>query len=186
MEAYLQVFVNFEQNNWARLLPMANFAYNNAKNANTGHTPFELNCGYYPCISFEKNTNLRSQSKTANKLSTELQKLITVCRENLYYTQKLQKQANNKDVKPRSYAPSDKVWLNRKYIKTKQNWKLEAKFFRPFQVLHPVSKQAFKLELLKQWKVHDVFHVSLLEQDTTTKRQIDEKISELEFEVGNT
>ena len=30
MEAYLQVFVNFKQNNWARLLLMAKFAYNNA------------------------------------------------------------------------------------------------------------------------------------------------------------
>ena len=28
MEAYLRVFVNFEQNDWARLLPMAEFAYN--------------------------------------------------------------------------------------------------------------------------------------------------------------
>ena len=40
MEAYLRAFVNFEQNDRARLLPMAEFAYNNAKNASTGHTPF--------------------------------------------------------------------------------------------------------------------------------------------------
>ena len=40
MEAYLRAFVNFEQNDWARLLPMAEFAYNNAKNASTGHTFF--------------------------------------------------------------------------------------------------------------------------------------------------
>ena len=44
MEAYLQVFVNFKQNDWAKLLPMADFAYNNAKNASTGFMPFELNC----------------------------------------------------------------------------------------------------------------------------------------------
>ena len=47
MEAYLRVFVNFEQNDWIRLLPMAEFLYNNAKNASTGHMPFELNCGYH-------------------------------------------------------------------------------------------------------------------------------------------
>ena len=41
MEVYLQAFVNFEQNDWARLLPIAEFAYNNAKNASTGYTPFE-------------------------------------------------------------------------------------------------------------------------------------------------
>ena len=47
IKAYVGAFVNFEQNDWVRLLPMAKFAYNNAKNASTSHTPFELNCGYY-------------------------------------------------------------------------------------------------------------------------------------------
>ena len=56
MEAYLQAFVNFEQNDWARLLPMAEFTYNNAKNASTGHTPFELNCYYHPRVSFKEDT----------------------------------------------------------------------------------------------------------------------------------
>ena len=31
IEAYFRVFINFKQNNWAQLLPMAKFAYNNAK-----------------------------------------------------------------------------------------------------------------------------------------------------------
>ena len=132
MEAYLRAFVNFEQNDWARLFPMAEFAYNNAKNASTNHTPFELNCGYHPCVSFKKDTDSRSRSKIADKLSTELEELMTVCQENLCHAQELQKSAHNKGVKPRSYASGDKVWLNIKYIKTKQNRKLEAKFFGPF------------------------------------------------------
>ena len=33
-----------------------------------------------------------------------------------------------------SYASGNKVWLNNKYIKIKQNCKLETKFFDPFQV----------------------------------------------------
>ena len=44
MEAYLMVFINFKQNDWARLLPMAEFAYNNSMNARTGYTPFKFNC----------------------------------------------------------------------------------------------------------------------------------------------
>ena len=52
MEAYLRAFINFDQNDWTRLLLMAEFAYNNAKNASTGHTPFELNCGYYFQVSY--------------------------------------------------------------------------------------------------------------------------------------
>ena len=183
MEAYLWACVNFEQNDWARLLPMAEFAYNNAKNASTGHTPFELNCGYHPRVLFKEDTNPCSQSKTADELSAKPRELMIICRENLQHAQGLQKRAHNKDVKPRSYAPSDKVWLNSKYIKTKRNRKLEAKFFGPFRVLHPVGKQAYKLKLTRKWKMHDVFHASLLEQDTTKKGRVDEKAMELD--AGN-
>ena len=150
MEAYFQAFVNFEQNDWARLLPIAELAYNNAKNASTGYTPFKLNCKYHSCVFFEEDTNFCSQSKTAKKLSSKLKKLMIVCLENLHHAQKLQKQAHDKGIKPRSYALSDKIWLNNKYIQTKQNRKLEAKFFRPFRVLHPINKQAYKLKLAKK------------------------------------
>ena len=51
IETYFRAFVNYEQNDWARLLSMAEFAYNNAKNARIGHTPFKLNYGYYPRVS---------------------------------------------------------------------------------------------------------------------------------------
>ena len=77
METYLGVFVNFKQNNWARLLPIAEFAYNNAKNASIGHTPFKLNCGYHPCVFFKEDTNSRSWSKIADELLVELWELIT-------------------------------------------------------------------------------------------------------------
>ena len=119
---------------------MAKFAYNNAKNASTGHTPFKLNCGYHPHIFFKENIDPCSQSKTANELSAELQELMIICRENFYHAQELQKQVHDKGVKPKSYAPGNKIWLNSKYIKTKQNRKLEAKFFGSFQVLYPVGK----------------------------------------------
>ena len=85
MEAYLQAFVNFEQNNWAKLLPIAEFAYNNAKNASTSDTPFELNCGYHPRMLYEENVNSRSQSKLADKLLAELKELMIFCREHRYY-----------------------------------------------------------------------------------------------------
>ena len=91
---------------------------------------------------YEKDINSCFQSKSAYKLLAELRELMIVCPENLYHAQELQKRAQDKRVKPQSYAPSEKVWLNSKYIKTKRNRKLEAKFFGPFQVLYPVGKQA--------------------------------------------
>ncbi len=89
MEAYLRAFVNWEQDDWARLLPMAEFAYNNAKNAITSHTSFELNCGYHPRVSFEENVDSRSRSRSANKLVEELRELMEVYCQNLLHVQEL-------------------------------------------------------------------------------------------------
>ena len=78
MKAYFRAFVNIKQNDWVRLLPMAEFTYNNAINASTSYMPFELNCSYHLCVFFKKNTNLGSQSKTAKELSSKLTELMTV------------------------------------------------------------------------------------------------------------
>ena len=68
---------------------MAEFAYNNTKNASTGHTPFELNCGYHSRMSYKDDVDPRSKSKSADDLSAKLRELMIVCRENLHYAQKL-------------------------------------------------------------------------------------------------
>ena len=109
MEAYLQAFVNFEQNNWARLLLMAEFAYNNAKNASTGYIFFELNCRYHSLVSYKKDLDPCSKSRTAEKLSSKLQELMTFCQQNLHHAQELQKRGHDKGVKPQSYALGEKV-----------------------------------------------------------------------------
>ena len=126
---------------------MAEFAYNNAKNASTGHTPFELNCGYHPRVLYKEDVDPRSQSKSADEFLTELRELMIVCQKNLQHAQELQKQAHEKGVKPQSYVSGEKILLNSKYIKIKRNQKLATKFFGPFRVLHLVGKQAYKLEL---------------------------------------
>ena len=75
--------------------------------------------------------------------------------------------------------------LNSKYIETKQNRNLKAKFFGSFRVLYPVEKQAYKLELPKKWRIYDVFHVLLLEQDITKRGQVDKTTSQIELDEAN-
>lgn len=60
MKTYLRTFVNNEQNDRARLLAINEFAYNNVKNANTGHTLFELNCGFHSRLSSKKDIDFCS------------------------------------------------------------------------------------------------------------------------------
>ena len=91
-------------------------------------------------MSYKDDVDPRSQSKLADKLSAELRELIIVWQENFQHAQELQKQVYDKGVKPWSYAPSKKVWLSSKYIKTKHNQKLEPKLFRLFWVLYPIGK----------------------------------------------
>lgn len=55
-----------------------------------------------------------------------------VYEKNLYHSQAFQKQTDNKNVIPKNYIPSEKIQLNSKYIKIKQNFKLEGKFFDIF------------------------------------------------------
>ncbi len=93
---------------------MTEFAYNNAKNTSNGYTPFKLNCGYYPRVSFEEDVDPRSRSCLANKLAEELRELIEVYCQNLHHVKKLQKRAHNNRIKNRSYALGKKVLLNSK------------------------------------------------------------------------
>ena len=121
MKAYFRNYVNWEQNDLIYLLPIVEFKYNNVKNISTGHTPFKLNCGFYPRVFFKDIIDSCSRSCSANKLAKKLRKLMDICQQNLLYAQKLYKKAYDKGMKPQNYTLEEKVWLNSKYIKTKQN-----------------------------------------------------------------
>jgi len=51
LEQYIRIYCNYQQDNWSELLPLAEFAYNNAPHATTGVSPFFANKGYHPNIS---------------------------------------------------------------------------------------------------------------------------------------
>ncbi len=89
MEASLKPFVNWEQDNWAKLLPMVEFAYNNVKNASTGHILFKLNYSYHSKVFFKEDVDPRSRSRSANKLADKLKELMEVCCQNLLHAQEL-------------------------------------------------------------------------------------------------
>ena len=50
-------------------------------------------------------------------------------------------------------------------------------------MLYPIGKEAYKLELPKKWRIHNVFHISLLEQNSIKKGQVNDM--QLEFKTGN-
>lgn len=174
--------MKIEQDDEARLISIAEFAYNNGNNASINCMPFELNCSYHSWVSYKNDNDSYSRSKTGEKLLSELYKLITVDRKNVHHAQAFQKKSFDKYVKLKRYASGDIVWLNSKYIKTRRNCKLESKFFGSFQVLYPVKSQVYKLELPKKCSIYNIFHILLLEQDITRKKQMLNNIAKLDVD----
>jgi len=48
LEQYLRIYCNYQQSDWAQLLPLAEFMYNNTPSAATGVSLFFTNKGYHP------------------------------------------------------------------------------------------------------------------------------------------
>jgi Integrase zinc binding domain len=60
LEQYLRVYCNYQWDNWSELLPLAEFAYNNAPSATTGISPFFANKGYHPNLTVHPEQDLAS------------------------------------------------------------------------------------------------------------------------------
>ena len=55
--------------------------------------------------------------------------------------------------------------------------KLQRRFVGPFRVIETIGQQAYRLSLPDDWKIHPVFHVSLLKQWNSVNLQEDQPVS---------
>jgi hypothetical protein len=72
---------------------------------------------------------------------------------------------------PSQYQEGDKVWLEASNLRfPHQASKLNLKRYGPFHISKEISSVAYWLELPTSWRIHDVFHASLLSpyQETIT------------------
>jgi hypothetical protein len=163
LEQYLRVYCNYQQDDWSTLLPMAEFAYNNATHSATQVSPFFANKGYHPTLQVSADPRPTNPSfDMANSLST----LHTYLQEQIKITQDQTKAKVNPHRTPSPlYKVGDKVWLSAAHIKTaRPTKKLDDKFLGPFPISQQISSHAYKLELPHSMHlIHPVFHVNLLE-----------------------
>jgi transposase InsO family protein len=164
METYLRSYVNYMQDDWAEWIPLAEFAMNNYVSEATRMSPFYVNKGFNPRMSFEQlETNLDPQ---AEDISGFMKELLEHCHAELVWTQARTTDAANRNQHRHPapvYRVGDRVWLNSKNIRTRRPCrKLDDKWIGPFEVKRTIGSTACELNLPTALRIFPVFHVSML------------------------
>ena len=164
LEQYLWSYCNYQQDNWSKLLPLAEFAYNNAPSATTGVSPFFTNKGYHPNISVYPECDMTSAR--AREYAVDLDSLHQYLCEEITNTQlRYQGPANTKRSLAPDFKVGDQVYMKAKYFwSTRPSKKLSEKNLRLYPIIAQVGSLSFTLHLPDAMcAVHPVFHVSQLE-----------------------
>jgi hypothetical protein len=76
IEQYLRLWTTGRQNNWAKMLPIAEFAHNSWRNETTRRTPHELLIGTKPQVNIELiNENMPDAVERLTNLDGARQKV---------------------------------------------------------------------------------------------------------------
>ncbi|KAL2004475.1 hypothetical protein VTN00DRAFT_3477 [Thermoascus crustaceus] len=175
LEQYLCCYINDQQDNWVELLPLAQFAYNSAKNETIQESPFYANYGFEPTAYQEPIPSQVLAQKgilRAYQLKELHQQLSLNIQFIAYRTAKYHNQHHRKGPELKK---GDKVYLLRKNVRTKRpNNKLNFKKIGPFEIAEKKGEVNFRLKLPDTMRIHPVFHISLLEPAPTNARPVTE------------
>lgn len=186
LEAYLRMFVGWEQDDWGSLLAVAQFAYNSKRHSSTGVSPIELAYGTPPRIPDGIRDESPTEGAPAEPDAEKCLQNMRLAREAA--AQALEKaqvtQAKNYNAKRSDFQikQGDLVLLSSKNIRTKRpHKKLDAKYLGPFPIEEQIGPQAFRLKLPPGMsRLHPVFNVALLEPYTLREGFMPPPVDELE------
>ena len=153
-----------EVREWDSLLPTIELAINSLPNRSTGYSPFFLNYGFHPTVPAELiKGNEEIRQETIANFVGRMHRSWQVARKRL--NQAVEQQAKWYDArhKPVSYREGDLVLLSTANLQVRGTpAKLKRKFAGPFRITECIGSQSYRLDLPTTWRVHNVFHVSLL------------------------
>ena len=168
LEQYLHVYCNYQQDNWSKLLPLVEFAYNNAPSTTTDVSPFFANKRYYLNITVYPKHNITSSQ--ACNFTVDFNELQSTLKAEISMAQ----QHYQKSVDVWHSPASDFKVDNKVFVKAQFFWttcpskKLSEKYLRPYEIIVQPSTLSFTLHLLEfMYSVHPVFYVSILEPATS-------------------
>ena len=165
LEHYLRCYSNADQNNWAKILPLAEFAYNNSTHSATGQPPFFLMYGYHPKMQYEvEGDSIQGRVPAAYERVKSLLHYRKEMEEHLRIAVASYSKYYNKTHTPREFKVGELVMLSTKNLKQKRpSKKMSHKFVGPFRIEDRIGKQAYRLTMPTKYRIHNTFHVSLLE-----------------------
>ena len=155
LEQYLCIFIDYHQQNWAPLLPLAQYTLNVWPNTTTKKAPFKLIMGHIPRV------HQSVQPFKSPTLETRMQQMKQARQD----AREALKKAADLEVPTcfELYQVGDKVWLEgHNLITTHPTAKLAPRRYGPFPITRVISRTSYQLKLPPQWKIHDVFHATLL------------------------
>ncbi|KAF8755117.1 hypothetical protein RHS01_05431 [Rhizoctonia solani] len=166
IEFYLRSYVAADHLDWALWLPLAEYAYNNAKHAATGKTPFELVYGRNPVMN---PSNIPANVLEANHVADTLAQEWKEAESALRMTK--ERMAGTRGTIPK-YSIGEKVWLDTKNVNIWLNSnKLDPKRLGPFEITKKISSHMYCLKLPATLKIHNVFYVGLLSKSHESPSQ---------------
>uniref|UniRef100_A0A803TQ29 Gypsy retrotransposon integrase-like protein 1 n=1 Tax=Anolis carolinensis TaxID=28377 RepID=A0A803TQ29_ANOCA len=162
LEQYLRCYVNYQQDNWASLLPLSEFAYNNGVQASTKETPFFANYGFHP--RFFPPVIETSEVPAAEDWLQELTAVQQLLLQQLDQAKEDYKRHADKHRQPGpEIKVGERVFLSTRFLPSHRPCrKLDARFIGPYPVVAQLNPVTFKLQLPRSMRIHPVFHRSLL------------------------
>jgi len=155
VEQYLQLVTSNDPKGWTHWLALATVVHNNRINTTTGLSPNQILFRYNPTLNSDKVL------QTHNALVESRIKTMTENRANAI--QALNKVADQKGPSPLQFQIREQVWLDASHLKLPhQKAKLNPKHLGPFKIVQEISPVAYRLKLPTNWRIHNVFHASLL------------------------
>lgn len=164
LESYLRHYSSYHQDDWANLLPLAEFVHNNATHSATGVTPFMATFGYNPRFDINLDYH-RAESTVARIRAQDLKQVWEQMRIQITLAnERAAKYFDNKHQAPPDIIAGSKVYISSKFIATKRPMKkLDHKRYGPYEVIEAISSHAYRIRLPASLKIHNVFHIDMLE-----------------------